>query len=266
MVTTNAVAHAGVRPALSAPPAGDARYAIYFAPRRESAWWAFGCAWLGRDPITDSEVARPAIATLDAATIAHITAAPRRYGFHATLKPPFRLARGYRARDVYLQAANLAASLKATALPPLRLTEIDGFVALALAGDDAGDESAGGSALAAQCVSCFDNLRATAEAAELARRHAAGLSARQMQLLAAWGYPYVFEEFRFHLTLTGRLPQAQRRRVIDALHPVVAELQAAPLLLDALTVYLQPQRDAPFVVTRRYGFDGSVEIYRDDDA
>jgi hypothetical protein len=209
-------------------------------------------------------VAQPALATLDAASMASFTAEPRRYGFHATLKPPFRLAPGHYPRDVYMQAANLAASLTALPLAPLALTEIDGFVALGLAAAAAG--AAASSAVAAQCVAGFDNLRASPDAAELARRQVTGLSVRQVQLMAAWGYPYVFEEFRFHLTLTGRLPQAQRQRVIDALKPAVAALQAAPLTLDALTVYLQPQRDAPFVVTRRYGFDGSVEIYRDDDA
>lgn len=235
-----------------------ARYAIYFAPPRHSAWWRFGSAWLMRDAIADTRVAPPAVCGFEAGEIEHIVRAPRVYGFHATLKAPFRLAAGYCARDVYLQAANLAATLKAAALPPLQLMQIGGFVAL---GFTANVPECG--AIAAQCVAGFDNLRARADAAELARRHAAGLTPRQAQLLAAWGYPYVFDTFRFHLTLTGRLPPAQCARVTDALSPLVDALQAQPLVFDALNVFEQPAHGAPFVLTRRYAFGGGVEVYRE---
>ena len=251
-----------VVPFHGATSGGTARYAIYFAPPRESAWWTFGCAWLGRDPITDARMAWPTLDTLGAPRQSHITSAPRRYGFHATLKPPFRLATGRGAKDLYQQAAKLAASLTPVTLPPLRLTEIDDFVALSFAGESEGASHC--NAIAAQCVSRLDHFRAPADAAELARRQVSGLSVRQGQLLAAWGYPYVFEDFRFHLTLTGRLSRVERHHVIDVLTPVVQTLQTEPVPFDALALYVQPQPEAPFVVTRRYGFDGSVEIYRDD--
>ena len=35
-----------------------------------------------------------------------------------------------------------------------------------------------------------------------------GLTDRQEALLTQWGYPYVMEEFRFHITLTGALDPA----------------------------------------------------------
>ena len=106
-------------------------------------------------------------------------------------------------------------------------------------------------------------MREAPDARELARRHANRLTPRQANLLAEWGYPYVFQEFRFHMTLTGPLPAAERQKIINALAPVVARLNEQPLRLDALTIYLQPAPNAPFVITRRYGFDGSVENYRD---
>ncbi len=246
------------------------RYAIYYAPRPDSAWWHFACTWMGRDPVTDTLVAQPAVATLDAAYLAHITAAPRRYGFHATLKAPFRLAPEYSVRDVYLQAANLASSWMTTPLPPLTLramgssmdTSDNTFIALGFAPEQKGIGPA--HALAAQCVSCFDNLRARPDAAELAWRRAAGLTPRQMSLLAEWGYPFVYDEFRFHLTLTGHLPPQERERILQTLSPMIDALNAQPLHLDAIAVFVQPEPDAPFVVTRRYGFDGSIDIYRDD--
>lgn len=237
---------------------GAARYAIYFAPPRHSVWWLFGCAWLMRDAITDTHVTPPVVAGFDADDIERITGAPRGYGFHATLKAPFRLAPGYDAQDVYRQAAHLAASLKAVLLPPLQLMQIDGFVALTFAAD-----APACNAIAAQCVTAFDNLRAPADADELARRHAAGLTPRQAQLLAAWGYPYVLDAFRFHLTLTNNLPPAQCARVIDTLRPLVDAMQAQPLALDALSVFEQPAPGAPFVMTRRYAFGGGVDVYRE---
>jgi putative phosphonate metabolism protein len=251
-------------PATHASRVGDARYAIYFAPPPASPWWRFGCAWLGRDAIADRRVVPPPTADFAAETIERITSAPRLYGFHATLKPPFRLKAGYRSHDVYLQAANLALSLQPAALPPLQLAEIDGFVALTFAAAAPGAQAC--HAIAAQCVSCFDNLRACPTAAEIARRQRMPLNPRQTQLLAQWGYPYVFDTFRFHLTLSGRLPAQERQQVIAALRPQVDALRGEPLTLNALTVYRQPAHDAPFIATRRYGFDGSIEVYAGDGA
>ncbi len=244
-------------------PCIDARFAIYCAPNVNSAWWKFGSAWLGRDAISSDSTAHRNHGELDSQFIHRITATPRRYGFHATLKAPFQLSAGRVAQHVYLQAETLAASLRPVRLPPPRLQVIDGFVALGFDREDAASRaaSAAANAIAAQCVSCFDNLRARPDAVEIARRQAAGLSARQACLLAQWGYPFVFDEFRLHFTLTERLNPADQERVIDALSPAVAALGAEPFMLDALSIYLQPSPAEPFVAVRRYGFDGSLEIY-----
>ncbi len=249
--------------AATALPAGDAlapRYAIYFAPHPASAWWKFGSAWLGRDAVRDIAVAPPRVASCDAAYLAGITGEPRRYGFHATLKAPFRLARGGTPGDVYLRAARLAATLHAVALPPLEPVELDDFVALSFAQGNARGVAV--NAIAAQCVTAFDFLRAPATADELARRQPGRLNVRQAHLLAQWGYPQVFDEFRFHLTLTGRLPPRERGRIIETLCRLVEPLHTQPLRLDALTVYWQRRPEAPFLAMRRHGFDGSVDIYR----
>ena len=143
------------------------------------------------------------------------------------------------------------------------LSVIDGFVALTLAHDPV--RNAAVAMLAEQCVTCFDNLRARAGVGEIARRQAAGpssgLTPRQITLLLQWGYPYVFEEFRFHITLSGRLPLVEQERVLNALQPLVRELNSEPLTIDALSVCVQARPHAPFVVARRYGFDGSTRCY-----
>lgn len=240
--------------------ANEARYAIYYSPRRDSLWWLFGCAWFGRDPITDTPMSRVKLPLYDDDSMIRMTSVPGRYGFHATLKAPFRLTPDYCLQDLYARAASLAISLQVAPLPTLQLTEINDFVALSF--DTAGATAC--SAIAAQCVADFDPLRAPPDTTEVARRVAAGLTPRQSQLLATWGYPHVFDAFRFHFTLTGPLTRPQRRCVMDALTPLIAELQQETLELDALWVYVQTAPQANLVVTRRYGFDGSVAIYRHD--
>lgn len=85
------------------------------------------------------------------------------------------------------------------------LTTLGGFLALTPTGDLTGLER-----VASACVTDLDAFRAPASETELERRRSAGLSARQEALMQHWGYPYVMEEFRFHLTLSGRLPQTDR--------------------------------------------------------
>ena len=68
------------------------RYAIYFTPGRGHPLSRTAAKWLGRDPFSGETSAPPEIARLSPAEIAYHTAAARSYGFHATLKAPFRLA------------------------------------------------------------------------------------------------------------------------------------------------------------------------------
>ncbi len=236
------------------------RYAIYFAPRPESAWWNFGSTWLGRDAVTGvagSATALPLSAGLGDQEPATLVDVPRQYGFHATLKPPFRLAAGRTAADVYFQAATLAPSLKPLPITPLSLAEIGSFIGLRAPQADADLMR-----LAAQCVVAFDYLRALQEESERVQRQQAGLTSRQTALLDQWGYPYVFEEFLFHLTLTNRVPPETRSRVMRALLPVIDDLNSEPLVLDALVIFEQ-HGNSPFRLTRRYGFNGAIEIYGD---
>jgi hypothetical protein len=110
-------------------------------------------------------------------------------------------------------------------------------------------------------VAAFDHLRDRATTAELLRRRAAGLTARQEKMLSRWGYPYVFDDFRFHMTLTSRLSRAEQMAVMDVLAPWVQELNREPLVLDALTVCVQRKANGLFTPLSRHGFDGSVRRY-----
>jgi putative phosphonate metabolism protein len=226
------------------------RAAIYFAPRRDSALARFGDGWLGRDVESGARIDPPRPAAITPARLAMLTEAPRHYGFHATLKPPFVLAAGSDMAQLQAAAAEFAADRAGFVLPRLRLEAIGKFLALTPV-----EPVAELAALAADCVRAFDAFRAPPEPAELARRLSAGLTPRQAELLARWGYPYVLDEFRFHLTLTGPIDDAAERDAVrTALAPLVAPLCAEPVPVDAICLFHQPDRDAPFRLIARHGF------------
>ncbi len=220
----------------------SARYAIYFAPEHSSPWWAFGAHWLGRDERSDTPLVQPPLAKIAPDELRAITAAPRRYGFHATLKAPFSLGGGHTAEDLTARLYALAATLKPVPLGPLQVAHLGNFVALVPA-RDAGDLMA----LAAACVTELDDLRAPLSAADLARRRVDDLSPREQELLHAYGYPHVLERFRFHLTLSGPVDSQSAQRVQQAVAVPVAQLNASsPLVLNQLCLFVEPAPGQPF--------------------
>lgn len=226
------------------------RYAIYFAPPEESPWWRFGARWLGRDAATGAAVEQPAVEGIDAGAFAALTAAPRRYGFHATLKAPFALREGATAQALAAAVECLAAARAPFRLPPLAVERLRDFLALVPVAHESriGD-------LAADCVRALDCFRAPPTPGELARRRSAGLSARQDRYLLEWGYPYVLADFRFHLTLTGSLAgiaPAQATAVVAAATRALAGLAGEPLWLDALCLYEEREPGGPFRLAARF--------------
>lgn len=226
------------------------RYAIYFAPAAESDLARFGDRWLGRDAETGQPVLRPAVDGIDADRLQALTEAPCRYGFHGTLKPPFHLAEGCDVDDLRRAIAGFAVRQTAFEIAALRLREIGDFIALVPA-----DPTPALAQLAEGCVAEFDAYRAPPDAAELAKRHAAGLTPRQAELLARWGYPYVMDEFRFHLTLTGPVAgHDERSRVAGVLRPLVASLLDQPVPVRELCLFHQLDRAMPFRLIQRFRF------------
>lgn len=226
-----------------------ARYAIYLAPPADSALWRFGCSWLGRDPETGEDLPQPAVAGLTPERLRAITASPRRYGFHATLKPPMRLAEGTSLEALIEALGAFARDRRPFTAPPVVPRSLGGFLAF-VPSAPAPDLNA----LADDCVRAFDRFRMPPSPAELARRLAAGLTARQQALLREWGYPYVLDEFRFHLTLTGRLAEPERSRVLADLSTRTAGLATQPLAVEGVALYVQEHPDAPFTLMRRFPF------------
>ena len=202
------------------------RYALYFAPS-DAGLWRAGSDWLGWDAVTGRPVGQPTIPGLAAAT-----AAPRKYGFHATLKAPFRLAEGASPEALRAALVVLAARLSPVPLPGLAVTRLGQFLALCPQPGAPGLEQ-----LAADVVTGFEPFRAPLTTAEIARRNPERLSPRQNQLLRDFGYPYVFEEFRFHLSLTGDLEPDEIARLAPLAQAFFAPHLARPVMLDRLCLF-----------------------------
>jgi putative phosphonate metabolism protein len=222
------------------------RYAIYFAPQEHSMLWRTGCRWLGRDPVSGATLEQPAVAGFESSSMRELTAAPRRYGFHATLKPPFALVPGMSDDELYAELTTFAHSFKPFRLPRLELTRIGGFLALCLSQPCVQLDT-----LAAECVARFDRFRRPASSAERARR-ADRLSANQKMLVDLWGYPYVMDEWRFHMTLTGPLDDKGADTIGEFLMPFFVEALREVTWVGDLCVFVEPRCGSDFRLAARF--------------
>ncbi len=219
----------------------DARVAVYYAPRPDDVLSADAAAWLGRDPASGATVPQP-----DIVNIAEVTAEPRLYGFHATLKPPMRLASGRTLDDVVAAATALADRIAPFDLPALSVQDVFGFLALRETAPSAPLQ-----ALADACVEHLDAFRAPASEAELGRRRRGNLTARQDAMLVRWGYPYVFDTWFFHLTLTRRLSTAEKQVFTPAAETYFARAIATPRRVGDICLFVQRNPGMPFVIRER---------------
>lgn len=227
------------------------RFALYLAPAPDHPLHDIAARWLGWDPETGETYQAAAAAGLGADRIAALTAEPRKYGFHGTLKPPFFLADSCDEGQLIVALERFAALRQPLHLP-LKPAVLGSFLALRPAG--AAPEL---DRLAADCVRDFDRFRAPPSEQELARRRAAGLSARQEQYLCDWGYPYVLEEFRLHFTLTGQIrDDAERGRVLDHLTALTAPALRRDVGFGEICLFVQGEPDASFRIAGRYRLGG----------
>ncbi|GAB1360819.1 DUF1045 domain-containing protein [Rhodobacter sp.] len=221
------------------------RYAVYYAPPA-GEFWDRASRWLGWDAAAGMALVPPDLG-VDAEAI---TRDPRKYGFHATLKPPFRLAEGVTPQALEAGLAAMARGLSPVMLDGLRLKSMGGFLALVPEGDTRRLET-----LAGEVVRGLDSFRAPLTEAEVARRCPDRLSPRQRELLDRYGYPFVMEEYRFHLTLTDRLPEAKAAEVSRILTAHFAPVLPRPFPIGDLCLFGEAQ-DGRFHLLHRYALSG----------
>ena len=218
------------------------RFAIYYAPGADEPLWVKAAEWLGRDSLTGATLDGPLAGTTRDAVFDRSVSA-RRYGFHATLKAPMALAEGKTRTELEDALDAFAADTEPVAIGRLKLALIDGFLALIPA-----DQAAELTDFASEVVEAFEPFRARPSAAERERRLKGGhLSERQIELMDRFGYPYVFEQFRFHMTLTDRLPEIEREAYTRVAAAHFGALAEAETVLDRLVLFHEPEAGAPFV-------------------
>ncbi|UYO40418.1 DUF1045 domain-containing protein [Rhodopseudomonas palustris] len=216
------------------------RYAIYYLPAAGSALAQFGATMLGYDVVTGKDVpfATPTAAIAD---WRDITADPRGYGFHATLKAPFGLIGGRSESDLLWACATFAETPRAIPRIGPVIRPIGGFIALV---PETPSEPL--QQLAAECVRDFDEFRAPLSAEDRARRKPERLTPEQVGYLDRWGYPYVMDGFRFHMTLTGSLDPARHDELLALLRRQFVATGVNRMAIDRIAVLRQDARGSRF--------------------
>jgi putative phosphonate metabolism protein len=219
------------------------RYALYFTPPASDPLTLSAQRWLGRNAFTGAALEQPAVGGFDAATLSGLTADPRRYGFHATLKAPFALAEGRSEAELLAEIGRFVSETEPFDIPEVVVGRLGSFFALV-----PGDHCDELQSFAGEVVRRFERFRAPLTSADISRRKPDELTASERQNLVQWGYPYVFDEFRFHMTLTGRVPAERRDAVENVLLDQFADFHGRPLTIAGLALFREPSRGADFTV------------------
>jgi putative phosphonate metabolism protein len=226
---------------------GTPRYAIYYVTAPGSTLDRFGARLLGYDAFSGEALPFPGGIEQAVPDWREITSDPRKYGFHATLKAPMTLADGRIEAELLAACESFARSPRAIPVIKPAVTAIGDFIAIVPVQRSAELEQ-----LAADAISAFDGFRAPLTLADRERRNPERLTPRQRDYLDRWGYPYVMEEFRFHMTLTGRLPDERREAVLAELRRRFAAIELETLAIDSIAVFRQPDAKSRFRIVQRF--------------
>ena len=220
------------------------RYAVYFVPVPDSDLYRFGSAVLQYDCYSGEPVQPPHEFASVANDWLKVTEEPRRYGFHATLKAPFHLSSSCSEAQLVSAFRSFAAFVRGPiAINPV-LQMLGGFVAVL-----PDRPSPAVDALVADCTAIFDAFRAPMSAQERARRVASGLNPSQTENLHRWGYAYLFSDFHFHMTLTGKIGTRQRDSILATLRAVFERMcGSSDVVIDRLALVKQESAKVAFRV------------------
>jgi putative phosphonate metabolism protein len=217
------------------------RFAIYYAPSANSPLWDRAAAWLGRDPLTGQHF-EGTVAGIERNRLLNLTQSASRYAFHATIKPPMALAEGASIEDLRAALSAFTKNHQPFSLGKLQVASLGGFLALLLA-----EPNEALLDFAAHVVEEFEPFRAPLSIKDRAARLAQGdLNPRQEELLDAYGYPYVFDQFLFHMTLTDKLTEEDQADVTAAAQAWFSPDLVEPLVLDRLVLFHEPDAGRPF--------------------
>ncbi|RKE79409.1 putative phosphonate metabolism protein [Rhizobium sp. AG855] len=222
------------------------RYALYFTPAEDAPLTRTASTWLGRDAFSGAVLTQEDHPEIGFDEISALTEDPRRYGFHATLKAPFSLKDGCSEADLLAAMTAFCRNHSTFAIPSVVMGQLGPFFALVPETPHPPLQD-----FAAAVVEFFEPFRAPLSDADIARRNPERLGERQRQNLFTWGYPHVFDDFRFHMTLSGPVPEQRADVMAQLLERRFSPFTRRALAIDSLTLFIEPERGAPFIVHSR---------------
>jgi len=229
------------------------RFGLYYAPPVTSELWRRAAIWLGRDAANSAELEAD-IGGFDPERRHAVTQQARRYGFHATLKAPMGLDGKLEGKDLDRALKAWAGAQAPVSIGRLHIAPLGRFLALLPV-----TQTEALTDFAAAVVEDFDGFRAPLSAADRQRRHEnLRLSAHQAELLERFGYPYVLDQFLFHMTLSDQLPPDELAPVRAAAEVWFAPVLGEDVLLDRLVLFREAEPGAPFLRVRDYPLTGAA--------
>lgn len=211
------------------------RAAIYFTPDKNNPLISHAAQWLGWDAFRAKPVS--CLIKRDERWVV----APSHYGFHATMKAPFHLHESTRLQDIDEALAIFCSKTPAILLPALKITKISNF--FALVPEQQTDELL---EVASKTVRFFEAFRAALTEQDIKKRNPHLLDEQQYQYLMDYGYPHIFERFRFHMTLTGAIPLTEQDKVEAILNDYFQKFLSAPFSLNGLGIFVEASNQTPF--------------------
>ena len=185
------------------------RFALYYAPQSGTHLAEAASKWLGRDNVSlDCNQLKPL--KLDSQRFQELIRVPYHYGFHGTLKPPFSIRESVSQKQILDELKTFCSRRKPFIIDALEIAWIGKFLCLRPVRPVAQLDM-----LAGDTVQEFDRFRIQMGQGELDKRRSKDLTPAQENLLLQWGYPYVFEEFRFHLTLSSNVEIPEERSKLE---------------------------------------------------
>lgn len=222
------------------------RYAIYWVPPEVSALGQFARRWMRLSSDSGERKVPQETFGLNADLARKATEKPGRYGFHATIKAPFRPVAGVGESELRQEMEAFCAKRRRVQTAPLGLERFTSYLALCPTGQRSDLEW-----LASDCVTHFDRFRAPLSDKDRARRNT-DMPEPERLYFEQFGYPYIFSRFYFHISLAGPLEERELDLVASALRPELAALCRDDFVLTDLCLVGDPGGGAPFRTVGRF--------------
>ena len=182
------------------------RVAIYFLPKKNSSLENFGKNLLGRDINKKKKISltrrqkyfiNRGFTYFD--ELKDYCEEPAKYGFHATLKAPFRLKRNVKTKNFYDVISHIAAQHSRFKIKGLKIVYSKKFTLITSRKPNKLLIN-----LENDLVKHLDTFRAELNKTDIKKRIPDSLTIKQNKYLKEWGYPFVFDQFKFHMTLMNQ--------------------------------------------------------------